>query len=128
MSKHSGDRAHQAYRILQVVFVLLPIIAGLDKFFYYLTEWSDYLSPLAWQVIDGQDNAFFIVVGVVEIIAGLGVLFRPRIFAYVVSAWLLLIVVNLLMLGGLFYDVALRDIGLMLSAFALGKLAHKYDA
>lgn len=128
MSKHSGDRAHQAYRILQVVFVLLPIIAGLDKFFYYLTNWSDYLSPLAWQMIDGQDNAFFMVVGVVEIIAGLGVLFRPRIFAYVVSAWLLLIVVNLLMLGGLFYDVALRDIGLMLSAFALGKLAHKYDA
>ncbi|HEY5235039.1 MAG TPA: hypothetical protein VIJ14_02575 [Rhabdochlamydiaceae bacterium] len=127
MSKFSGDRAHQAYRILQVVFVLLPIIAGLDKFFYNLTNWSDYLSPMAWKMIDGHDRAFFMVVGVVEIIAGLGVLFRPRIFAYVVALWFLLIIVNLLMLGGVYYDIALRDIGLMLSAFALGKLAQKYD-
>ncbi len=128
MSKFSKDRAHQAYRVLQVVFVLLPIIAGLDKFFYYLTNWADYLSPMAWQMIDGHDRAFFMIVGVVEIIAGLGVLFRPRIFAYVVAVWLLLIVVNLLMLGGVYYDVALRDIGLLFSAFALGKLAQKYDA
>jgi hypothetical protein len=126
-SKHSGDRSHQAYRILQVVFVLLPIIAGLDKFFYNLTNWSDYLSPMAWNMIDGHDRSFFMVVGIFEIIVGLGVLFKPRIFAYVVAAWLLVIVVNLLMLGGVYYDIALRDIGLMLSAFALGKLAHKFD-
>jgi uncharacterized membrane protein YphA (DoxX/SURF4 family) len=127
MAKHSRDYAHLAYRILQVVFVLLPIIAGLDKFFYYLTEWSDYLSPMAWKMIDGHKDAFFIIVGVIEIIAGLGVLFRPRIFAYVVSAWLLVIVLNLLMLGDFYYDIALRDLGLMLSAFTLGKLAQKYD-
>lgn len=127
MFKFSGDRAHQAFRVLQVAFVVAPILAGFDKFFYLLTNWSAYLSPMAMRVVDGHDRAFFAIVGVVEIIAGLGVLFRPRIFAYVVSAWLLLIVVNLLMTGQ-YFDVALRDVGLMLSAFALGKLAQKYDA
>ncbi len=126
MSKHYRDRGHQAFRILQVVFVLLPILAGLDKFFYYLAEWSDYLSPMAWQIIDGQDDAFFMIIGAIEIIVGIGVLFKPRIFAYVVSAWLLVIVLNLLMQGD-YWDIALRDIGLMFAAFALGKLAQKYD-
>ena len=126
MSKFSGDRAFQAFRILQVAFVVAPILAGFDKFLYLLADWSAYLSPMAMRVLDGHDRAFFAVVGVVEIIAGLGVLFRPRIFAYVVSVWLLLIVVNLLMTGH-YFDIVLRDIGLMLSAFALGKLAQKYD-
>ncbi len=127
MSKFSGDRAFQAFRILQVAFVVAPILAGFDKFLYMLADWSAYLSPMAMRLLDGHDRAFFGIVGVVEIIAGLGVLFRPRIFAYVVSVWLLLIVVNLLMTGH-YFDIALRDIGLMLSAFALGKLAQKYDA
>ncbi len=126
MFKVSSDRAQQAFRILQVAFVVAPILAGFDKFFYVLTNWSNYLSPFALNMLDGHDRAFFSIVGVVEIIAGLGVLFRPRIFAYVVSLWLLLIVINLLMTGN-YFDVALRDIGLMLSAFALGKLAQKYD-
>jgi hypothetical protein len=127
MSKFSGDRAYQAFRVLQVAFVVAPILAGFDKFFYMMANWSSYLSPMALRVLDGHDHAFFAVIGVVEIIAGLGVLFRPKIFAYIVSAWLLLIVVNLLMTGH-YFDIALRDIGLMLAAFALGKLAQKYDA
>ena len=127
MSKFSHGRAYQAFRILQVAFVVAPILAGVDKFFYMLTNWSSYLSPMALQVIDGQDHTFFAVVGGVEIIAGLGVFFKPKIFAYVVSAWLFLIVVNLIMTGH-YFDIALRDAGLMLAAFALGKLAQKYDA
>lgn len=126
MAKFSGDRGYQAFRILQVAFVVAPILAGFDKFFYMLTNWSIYLSPMALKVIDGHDRAFFALVGVVEIIAGLGVLFKPRLFSYVVSAWLLLIALNLLMTGH-YFDIALRDIGLMLGAFALGKLAQKYD-
>ncbi|HEX2579543.1 MAG TPA: hypothetical protein VHK67_03980 [Rhabdochlamydiaceae bacterium] len=122
----SSDRAQQAFRLLQIAFVVAPILAGLDKFFYLLADWSNYLSPFALRMLDGHDRAFFAIVGVVEIIAGLGVLFRPRIFAYVVSLWLLLIVINLLMTGH-YFDIALRDIGLMLSAFALGRLAQKYD-
>jgi len=122
----SSDRAQQAFRLLQMAFVVAPILAGLDKFFYLLADWSSYLSPFALRVLDGHDRAFFATVGVVEIIAGLGVLFRPRIFAYVVSLWLLLIVINLLMTGH-YFDIALRDIGLMVSAFALGRLARQYD-
>ena len=127
MSKFSGDRAYQAFRILQVAFVVAPILAGFDKFVYLLADWSSYLSPMALRIVDGNDRAFFAIVGVVEMIAGLGVFFRPKIFAYVVSVWLLLIVGNLLMTGQ-YFDIALRDIGLMLSAFALGKLAQQYDA
>lgn len=126
MSKFSGDRAFQAFRILQIGFVIAPIAAGLDKFFYLLANWSAYLSPMAMGFIDGHDRAFFALVGVVEIIAGLGVLFKPKFFAYVVSIWLFLIVINLLMTGH-YFDVALRDVGLMLGALALGKLAQKYD-
>lgn len=126
MVKSSADRDLQAYRILQFVFVVAPIVAGLDKFFYLLTNWSAYLSPVTLQLIDGHDRAFFAIVGIVEIIAGLGVLFKPKIFAYIVSIWLLLIIVNLIMTGH-YFDIALRDFGLMLSAFALGSLATKYD-
>ena len=126
MFKVSSDRTEQAFRLLQIAFVVAPILAGLDKFFYLLADWSNYLSPFALRMLDGHDRPFFAIVGVVEIIAGLGVLFRPRIFAYVVSVWLLLIVINLLMTGH-YFDIALRDIGLMLSAFALGKLAQQYD-
>lgn len=126
MSKFSGDQGYQAFRILQVAFVIAPIVAGFDKFFYALTNWSQYLAPMAMQMIDNHDRAFFAIVGVIEIIAGIGVLFKPKVFAYIVSVWLLCIVLNLLMLGH-FYDIALRDIGLMLAAFALGRLAQKYD-
>ena len=126
MSKFSGDRGYQAFRILQIAFVIAPIVAGFDKFFYTLTNWSQYLSPMAMQMVDGHDRAFFAIIGVVEIIAGIGVLFKPKIFAYIVSVWLLCIVINLLMVGH-YFDIALRDIGLMLAAFALGKLAQKYD-
>jgi len=126
MSRFSGDRGYQAFRILQVAFVIAPLVAGFDKFFYLLTNWSQYLSPMALQMVDGHDRAFFAIVGVIEVIAGMGVLFKPKIFAYVVSLWILGIVINLLMVGH-FYDLILRDIGLMLSAFALGKLAQKYD-
>ena len=72
MSKFSGDRGYQAFRVLQVAFVVAPILAGLDKFFYLLTNWSAYLSPFALQMLDGHDRAFFAIVGVVEMIAGLG--------------------------------------------------------
>jgi hypothetical protein len=126
MGKYSGDRGYKAFRTLQVAFVIVPFLAGLDKFMNYFTTWSKYLSPTAMNVIDGHTNAFFMIVGVIEIIAALGVLFKPRIFAFVVSAWLLLIVLNLLMLGS-YLDVALRDVGLMLGAFAFGQLALKYD-
>ncbi len=127
MTKFRADRVYQAYRLLQIAFVVAPILAGCDKFAYLLTDWSNYLSPMMMRMIDYHDRGFFMFVGVVEIIAGIGVIFKPKIFAYVIALWLLLIIVNLLMTGK-YFDIALRDLGLLLAALALGRLSHKYDA
>jgi hypothetical protein len=125
MPTYSGDRAYTAFRILQVTFVIAPLIAGLDKFFGFLTDWERYLAPQVVDLMQGNAHAFMMGVGIIEIIAAIGVIFKPKIFAYIVSLWLLGIVINLL-LAGQYFDIALRDIGLMLSAFALGKLSQKY--
>lgn len=126
MSMYTGDPGYQAFRILQITFVIAPIVAGLDKFFYFLTNWSIYISPLAMQMVQGHDRGFMMFVGIVEIIAGLGVLLKPKIFSYIVALWLLCIILNLLLLGA-YFDIALRDLGLMLSALALGRLSSKWD-
>lgn len=125
MSRSSEDKGYQAFRILQFAFIVAPILAGLDKFFYILTDWSQYLSPMAMNILTTHVHAFMMLVGVVEIIAGLGNIFKPKVFAYIVAIWLLLIIINLLM-KGMFYDIALRDFGLFLAAIALGKLSQKY--
>ena len=125
MSNFSGDRGYQAFRILQATFVIAPILAGLDKFFYLLTDWSQYISPLALRVIHYHDRGFMMLAGVIEIIAGIGILLKPRIFAYIVSLWLLAIIINLLLTGH-YFDIALRDLGLLLAAVSLGRLSEKY--
>ena len=117
---------YQAYQILHVGFVVAPIVAGLDKFFNLLVNWEQYLPPFVNTMVGGRGHELMLVAGVIEIIAGLGVLFKPKFFAYVVSAWLLMIVVNLLMIPG-YYDIALRDFGLALGAFALARLSQKFD-
>src|ERR1051326_8692732 len=103
--------AYQAYQILHVAFVVAPIVAGLDKFFNLLVNWEQYLPPFVNTMVGGHGHELMLVAGVVEIVAGLGVLFKPKLFAYIVSVWLLMIVVNLLMIPG-YYDIALRDFGL----------------
>jgi hypothetical protein len=115
--------ARQAFRVLKFAFVLLPLIAGIDKYFHVLTNWDQYVSPIIMRILGGPGtNIFMKVDGAIEIIVAIGVALRPKIFAYVVSAWLLGIVINLLTTGH-FYDIALRDFALALSAFALGKLS-----
>ena len=118
--------AYQAYQILHFGFFLAPLIAGIDKFFDKLVTWDMYLSPLASRMVQGHNHTFMLVVGVIEIVAAIGVLIKPRFFAYVVSIWLLGIVVNLLLCHQ-FYDIALRDFGLSLGALALGRLAAEFD-
>lgn len=117
---------YQAYRLLHVAFVVAPIVAGLDKFFHLLVDWDQYLAPIVPRVLGGHGHQFMLAVGVIEIVAGLGVLLKPKIFAYVVAAWLLGIIVNLLLIPG-YYDVALRDLGLFLAALALARLSAAYD-
>src|SRR5512132_3534519 len=118
--------SRQAFWILRLGFFAAPVIAGADKFFHILTAWDKYLSPFASNLVGGRGHEFMLAVGVIEIIAGIGVLVKPRIFAYVVAAWLLGIIVNLLMIPG-YFDVALRDFGLALGALALARLSAEYD-
>lgn len=118
--------SYQAFQILRAGFTVAPILAGLDKFFNLLVNWDQYLPAFVNNLTGGHGHELMLAVGVIEIVAGLGVAFKPRLFAYVVSAWLLLIVVNLLMIPG-FFDVALRDFGLSLGALALARLSQEYD-
>ena len=122
-TRSSHTPARQAYQILHFGFTVAPIIAGLDKFTNLLTDWTQYLAPFVGDIVGAQ--TFMYIVGVIEIVAGIGVAIKPRIFAYVVAAWLVGIILNLLLLGD-YFDVALRDLGLALGALALGRLAMQY--
>jgi uncharacterized membrane protein YphA (DoxX/SURF4 family) len=122
-STDSSSGARQAFLILRFGFTVAPILAGLDKFFNFMVDWDKYLSPMANNVLGGHGHQFMMVVGVVEIVAGIGVALKPRVFAYIVAIWLLLIILNLLSIPG-YYDVALRDLGLLLGALALGRLSQ----
>ena len=121
-----GTPVHQAYRVLQFGFIAAPIIAGADKFFHVLVNWDQYLAPVIPRITGIDAHSFMLGVGVVEIIAGIGVALKPKFFGYVVSAWLMGIVGNLLIQGA-YYDIALRDFGLALGAFALGLLGRWFD-
>ena len=111
---------------MRVGFTVAPIVMGLDKFFHLLVNWDQYLPPFVNNMLGGRGHEFMYVVGVIEIVAGIGVFLKPKIFAYVVAAWLGLIILNLLMIPG-YFDVALRDFGLMLGALALGRLSQEFS-
>jgi uncharacterized membrane protein YphA (DoxX/SURF4 family) len=119
--------AYQSYLMLHIGFVLLPIVAGVDKFFHMLVNWDQYLAPQATEFLPVTGHTFMLVVGVIEIVAGLVVAIRPRIGAYVVAIWLWGIIVNLLLNHG-YYDIALRDFGLSLGALALARLSQEFDS
>jgi hypothetical protein len=123
-SSHSP--AYQAYQILHWGFVAAPVIAGADKFLHLLGNWDQYLAPALGRISPLGTHGTMLAVGVVEIAAGLVVAVKPRIGAYVVAAWLVGIILDLLLLGS-FFDVALRDFGLFLGALALGRLSAAYD-
>jgi hypothetical protein len=122
----AGNPERQAYEILHWGFVAAPVIAGLDKFAGLLTNWDAYLTPPVANVLGEAAHPFMLAVGVVEVLAGLLVAVKPKIGAYVVAGWLAAIIINLLM-AGQWFDIALRDFGLMLGALALGRLAQTYD-
>ncbi len=114
--------ARQAFLLLRTVFTVAPILFGLDKFTNILTQWTVYLAPQATAVVPLPPQTFMYVVGVVEIIAGVVVAVRPKYGSLLVAAWLAGIIINLLLLGS-FYDVALRDFGLLVGALALNRLS-----
>jgi len=116
--------ALQAYVLLRIGFTVAPILFGLDKFFNWTVHWPQYLAPWINNIVPGSGQDFMYFVGAVEIAAGLVVAVAPRIGGPLVAAWLAGIVVNLLTVNPPeYYDIALRDFGLLLGALTLARLA-----
>src|SRR4051794_38276388 len=121
-----ADPAYQGFTLLRVGFTVAPILFGLDKFLNWLVDWPIYLAPRFDDVIPGNAHQAMLAVGVIEIVAGLVVAIRPKFGGYLVTAWLAAIIVNLLVLAD-FYDVVLRDFGLLIGALALARLATAFE-
>ena len=120
-----SDPAYQAFLLLRTVFTVAPIVFGLDKFANLLTDWPGYLAPWINDIVPGSGQDAMYVIGIIEIVAGIAVALIPRYGGLLVAAWLAGIIVNLLTIPD-FYDVALRDFGLLIAALALSRLAIKY--
>jgi len=114
----------QVQTILKFTYGLIPIVAGADKFTNLLTDWAHYLSPALKSALPVSDHVFMSIVGVIEIIAGILVFINPQKGGLLVSAWLVLIALNLLASGN-YYDVAVRDLAMAIGAFSLSKLSQK---
>jgi hypothetical protein len=121
-----SNPAYQAFSLLRTGFTVAPILFGLDKFADWLVDWRIYLAPELNDLIPGNAHQAMLAVGVIEILAGVVVALRPKFGGYLVAAWLGGIIVNLLMQGD-FYDIALRDFGLLIGALALARLAPAFD-
>lgn len=117
---HDSRATDMVWQTMRIVFGIVPIVAGLDKFTNLLVHWDKYLAPFLANLVPAR--GFMLVVGVIEIIAGIGVLFTPwaKTFAAIVGVWLLGIALNLIIAG--FYDIAVRDIVMAISAFCLARL------
>lgn len=112
---------------LRVAFGLVPLLAGLDKFTNLLTDWTQYIAPVALSVIPMSPESFMHIVGAIEILVGLAVLTRWTVLgADVAAAWLLLVAANLTMAG--YFDVAVRDVVLAIAAYTLARLTEALDA
>ncbi|MFD6904192.1 hypothetical protein [Streptomyces sp. NPDC060077] len=120
-----ADPGYQAYVILRAGFTVAPVLFGLDKFANLLVDWPAYLAPWIDGIVPGSAQSAMYAVGVIEIVAGVVVALAPRFGGWLVAGWLAGIIVSLLTLSG-YYDVALRDFGLLLGAVALARLAQRY--
>ena len=118
---------HSVREILRFTYGIVPIVAGLDKFTHLLTDWDKYLAPAIANMLPFEPHTFMLIVGVIEVIAGVIVFVRPRIGGYIVAAWLAGIVFNLLM-SGQYLDVAVRDLVMAIGAFSLAKVSEATTA
>jgi hypothetical protein len=119
------DPAYQAFWLLRIGFVIAPILFGLDKYFHVLVDWDRYLAPEFADLFNARAHTLMYAVGAIEIVAGLVVALRPRLGSYLVAAWLAGIITNLLLMAD-YYDIALRDFGLLLAALTLARLAAAF--
>lgn len=111
------------WTVLFFTYGIVPIVAGFDKFLHLLANWEQYLSPAARSILPFEAHTFMIIVGIIEIIAGIIVFVRPGIGAYIVMAWLVAIAINLIFAG--YLDIAVRDLSMAVGAFTLAKLSQK---
>jgi hypothetical protein len=122
----AAEPGYQAFLMLRLAFTAAPILFGIDKFANVMVDWPKYLAPWINDIVPGTAQQAMYAIGVIEIVAGLVVLVKPRYGAFLVAGWLGGIIINLLTYSG-FYDIALRDFGLMLGALTLARLAVAYD-
>jgi hypothetical protein len=127
MESNSIGLLRPTYNILKITYGIVPIVAGLDKFTNVLTNWENYLNPTLAGAIPFSPHTFMIIVGVIEIVAGLIVLARPHTGGYIVSAWLTCIALTLLT-SGRFLDVAVRDLVMAIGAFSMARMAAVFPA
>jgi len=118
----SLENARQVQQLMRYTYGLVPIVAGLDKFTNLLTDWKNYIAPSVNNALPFSASTFMAIVGVIEIIAGIIVLLRPRLGGFIVMAWLIAIALNLL-ISGHYSDVAVRDLVMAIGAFSLAKLS-----
>jgi len=124
MHKGFDSRLDQAWWALRIGLGVGPFLAGLDKCFNLLTNWTGYISPLALKILPFSGQTFMHIVGIIEMIVGLAILTKwTRLGAYVASAWLVLIAINLLSTG-MFFDVAVRDVEMAVAAFVLARMTE----
>ena len=119
------ENARQVQQLMRYTYGLVPIVAGLDKFTNLLTDWKNYIAPSVNNALPFSASTFMSIVGIIEIVAGILVLIRPRIGGYVVMAWLIAIALQLI-IGQNYYDVAVRDLVMAIGAFSLAKLSVAY--
>jgi hypothetical protein len=121
------DPTYQAFWLLRIAFVVAPIVFGIDKFAHVLVNWDKYLAPEFADLFNAEAHTLMFGVGAIEIVAGIVVALRPRFGGYLVAAWLAGIITNLLLMAD-YYDIALRDFGLLLAALTLARLATAFSA
>jgi hypothetical protein len=117
------EKLSKIQTLLKLTFGLVPIIAGADKFTNLLTNWEQYLNPSIASMLPFSAHTFMLIVGIIEIIAGIIVLTKTNIGAYIVSAWLVLIAITLIA-SGKFFDVAVRDLVMAIGAYSLAKITE----
>lgn len=123
----TSPRVERVYKLMKLTYGVVPIVAGLDKFTNLLTDWEKYLNPTIAEILPFSPHTFMMIVGVIEVIAGLIVLSRPALGAYIVSAWLALIGLSLLATKG-YLDVAVRDFVMAIGAYSLAQLTQAVAA
>lgn len=121
-----NQKIKPTFNLLHVVFVVVPIVAGIDKFFNLLTNWDKYINPTLLEMMPFSGHTFMMIVGVIEIVAGLIVWKKPEIGGYIVAAWLASIALTLIFSLN-FLDVAVRDFVMAISAFSMARISRAFN-